>query len=111
MENPGHILGSAFLFFLGAGAVIGTVHLQVGTPTEPQPGFFPFAAGIVLLAFSAIIFLRGGYPGGTQRQVTFGEVGRPAVRLGVMTLPVLALDRLGSVIGVFVVSGSCASWA
>ncbi len=104
MKNRSDTLGSAFLILLGTGAVIGAIRLQVGTPTEPQPGFFPFVAGIVLLVFSTIIFLRG-WLGKNSRQITFGEIGRPAMLLAVMILLVLALDRLGYVIGTFIASG------
>ena len=104
MKNRSDILGSVFLFLLGTGAVIGAIRLQVGTPTEPQPGFFPFVAGVILLVFSIIIFLQG-WLGRSREQIAFGEIGRPAMLLGVMILLVLVLDRLGYVIGTFIASG------
>ncbi len=105
MKNRSDIVGSLFLFLLGTGAIIGAIRLQVGTPTEPQPGFFPFVAGVMLLVFSTIIFLQG-WLGRSKEQIAFGEIGRPAMLLGVMILLVLVLDRLGYVIGTFLASGS-----
>ena len=103
MKNRSDLLGGVFLFLLGIGAIIGAIRLQVGSPTEPQPGFFPFAGGLIVVIFSAIIFLQG-WLGKGKEQVAFGEIGRPALLLGVMILLVLALDRLGYVIGTFIAS-------
>jgi hypothetical protein len=98
------ILASVFLFSVGVGAVIGAVRLHVGSPTEPQPGFFPFLAGISLIFLSAIIFFQGwlGYGG---EKTAFGEVRRPALLLGVLIALVAVLDRLGYVIGTFIACG------
>jgi len=104
MKNTGDVVGSFFLFFLGSGAVIGAIRLHVGSPTEPQPGFFPFLGGISLIVLSSIIFLKRGV-GQSQKKVVFGEVGRPVLLLVVMIALVAVLDRVGYVIGTFVASG------
>ena len=104
MKNRGDVVGSLFLFLLGTGAIIGAIQLRVGTPTEPQPGFFPFLAGISLVVLSIIIFLKGWF-GQRQENVAFGEIKRPAYLLGVMIVLVAVLDRLGYVIGTFIASG------
>ena len=104
MKNTGDVVGSFFLFLLGIGAVIGAIRLKVGSPTEPQPGFFPFLGGISLIVLSSIIFLKGR-TGQNQKKVVFGDVGRPALLLVVMIVLVGVLDRLGYVIGTFIASG------
>jgi len=104
MKNRGDVVGSLFLFLLGTGAIVGAIQLRVGTPTEPQPGFFPFLAGISLVVLSIIIFLKGWF-GQRQENVAFGEIKRPAYLLGVMIVLVAVLDRLGYVIGTFIASG------
>ena len=104
MKNGSDVVGGLFLFLLGIGAVIGAIRLHVGSPTEPQPGFFPFLGGISLIVFSSIIFLKG-WLGYSRKKVTFGEVGRPALLLIVMIMLVAVLDRLGYVIGTFIASG------
>ncbi len=104
MKNVGDVVGSFFLFLLGIGAVIGAIPLKVGSPTEPQPGFFPFLGGLSLIVFSSIIFIKG-WLGHSQGKVAFGEVGRPALLLVVMIVLVAVLDRLGYVIGTFIASG------
>ena len=104
MKNTGDVVGSFFLFLLGIGAVIGAIRLQVGSPTEPQPGFFPFLGGISLIVLSSIIFLKG-QTGQSPKKVVFGDVGRPALLLVVMIGLVAVLDRVGYVIGTFIASG------
>ena len=104
MKNTGDVVGSFFLFFLGVGAVIGAIRLHVGSPTEPQPGFFPFLGGISLIVLSSIIFLKGR-TGQSQKKVVFGDVGRPVLLLVVMIGLVAVLDRVGYVIGTFIASG------
>jgi hypothetical protein len=76
----------------------------VGSPTEPQPGFFPFLGGISLIVLSTIILFKGRI-GQSQEKVVFGEVRRPALLLVVMIVLVGVLDRLGYVIGTFIASG------
>jgi putative tricarboxylic transport membrane protein len=104
MKNMGDVVGSLFLFLLGAGAVIGSFRLRVGSITEPQPGFFPFLAGISLIALSSIILVKA-WIGHSQKEVAFGEVKRPALLLLVMIVLVAVLNRLGYVIGTLVASG------
>jgi hypothetical protein len=104
MNNRWEVLGSAVLFLVGVGAIIGAIRLQLGSPTEPQPGFFPFLAGISLIIFSSIIFLQGrGTPPREKR--TAGEFWRPAMLVAVMIALVGILDLLGYIIGTFLASG------
>jgi hypothetical protein len=104
MKNAGDAVGSFFLFLLGAGAILGAIRLHVGSPTEPQPGFFPFLGGISLVVLSCVIFLKGR-TGQGYKKVTFGEVGRPALLLVVMIALVAVLDSVGYVIGTLIASG------
>jgi len=92
------------LFLVGIGAIIGAIQLNVGSLTEPQPGFFPFVGGILLVIFSAIIFLQGWLRRDGER-VVFGDVGRPALLLAIMVALVAVLDRVGYVICTLIVSG------
>jgi hypothetical protein len=104
MKNRSDAVGSLFLFLLGIGAVLGAIRLKVGSPTEPQPGFFPFLGGLSLIVLSFIIFLKGQM-GQSRKKVGFGEIGRPALLLVVLIVLVAALDRVGYVIGTFIASG------
>ncbi|HVP80897.1 MAG TPA: tripartite tricarboxylate transporter TctB family protein [Thermodesulfobacteriota bacterium] len=103
MKNRSDAVGSLFLFLLGLGAIIGAIRLKVGSPTEPQPGFFPFLGGLSLAVFSTVIFIKG-WVGQGQEKVAFGEIGRPALLLVVMIALVAVLDSVGYVIGTFIAS-------
>jgi hypothetical protein len=104
MKNRSDAVESCFLFLLGMGAVLGAIRLKVGSPTEPQPGFFPFLGGLSLIVVSSFIFLKG-WLGKSHKKVAFGEVGRPALLLVVMIALVAVLDWVGYVIGTFIASG------
>ncbi len=104
MKNTGDVIGGFFLFLVSLGAMVGAIRLHVGTPTDPQPGFFPFVGGLVVMVFSVIIVVQG-WLGRTKRKTAFGELARPALLLGVLVLLVGILDRVGYVIGTFVASG------
>lgn len=104
MKNMSDVVGGLFLFLVSAGAMVGALHLHVGTPTDPQPGFFPFVGGLVVMIFSAIILVQG-WLGRTKKKTAFGDLGRPALLLCVLILLVGILDRVGYVIGTFVASG------
>ena len=42
MRKGGDIFASIFFICIGVGFAVGGIRLHLGTPTEPQPGFFPF---------------------------------------------------------------------
>jgi uncharacterized membrane protein len=104
MKNRSDAAGSLFLFLLGLGAVIGAIRLKVGSPTEPQPGFFPFLGGLSLIILSTVIFFKGWF-GKSQKKIAFGEVWRPVLLLIVMIALVAVLDNVGYVIATFIASG------
>ncbi len=103
MKNRSDLLGSGALFLVGAGAVIGGIQLEVGSPTEPQPGFFPLLSGISLMVFSGVIFLQERMKPGRKKGPP-GEIWRPAMLVAVMVALVGILDLAGYAIGTFIAS-------
>ena len=95
-RNWGDIIGSLILILIGTGVIIGSIRLNVGTPTNPQPGFFPFLGGFILVGLSLTLLVYGwrGHGKGIE---AFGEVQRPAILVGAMGVYVAILDRLGYV--------------
>ena len=95
-RNWGDIVGSLFLILIGVGVIVGAIRLTVGTPTNPQPGFFPFLGGLVLVGLSSVLLVYGwlGHGKGIE---AFGEVQRPAILVAAMAVYVGVLDRLGYV--------------
>jgi putative tricarboxylic transport membrane protein len=57
MVSADRVAGSLF-FLLGLAAAIGGVRLDLGTPSEPQPGFYPFLAGILLMGLSVLLIVQ-----------------------------------------------------
>ncbi|MFH2074333.1 MAG: tripartite tricarboxylate transporter TctB family protein [Pseudomonadota bacterium] len=93
------------LFFLAVGIVfmIGAVKLQVGVPTEPRPGFFPFIDGIILIVLSAL-FLFHAWGGRTGKSETFGKMGGPVLVVLTLVLYVATLETLGYIITTTILS-------
>ena len=103
MKNRSSVLGGILFFLIGMTAVIGAIRLNLGSPTEPQPGFFPFVGGAILAILSLILIFQGlmrtdGEP------VAIGEIRRLAYFLAVMIAFVAFLDWAGYVICTFIAS-------
>ena len=104
MKDRSSILGGSFFLLIGMGAAIGSIQLTLGSPTEPQPGFFPFVGGIFLMFLSVILIVQGWMRTDVE-PVFFGEVKRLALFLAVMVVFVAFLDLLGYVFCAFIASG------
>lgn len=95
--NSGDMIAGGFFLLLGVGAIAGAVQLQIGTPSEPQPGFFPFLGGVGLVILSALLLVqnwRGHSSGGDP----FTEVRRPLLATAGFVAFVVLLDPLGYVL-------------
>jgi putative tricarboxylic transport membrane protein len=88
------LAGAAF-GLIGGGAVFGAVSLEVGTPGAPEPGFFPFLAGVTLVLLSAVLALRVTVPSDTE---PFGDSRAVLLAIGGLIVFVLTLDVLGYVL-------------
>jgi uncharacterized membrane protein YhhN len=97
MKNSADIVAGLILIFVGIGAVTGAIGLGIGTPTEPQPGFFPFLSGVILFILSSILFVLG-WLGRTKGKVSFEETRRPAMLIAVLIAFVGLLEPVGYII-------------
>ena len=97
MRKPGKIVAGLCFLAIGIGFTVGAVKLQIGAPTEPQPGFFPFWDGVILIALSAI-FLFQAWGGRSGESHAFGRLGGPAVVVLALVLYVAAMETVGYVI-------------
>jgi hypothetical protein len=101
MQNRGDIIGSVVLALIGIGVVIGSIRLRIGTPLMPQPGFFPFLGGILLVGLSLVLLVQGWLGRSrTSRQPreAFGEWRRPLILIVSMSLYTAVLEALGYVL-------------
>ena len=103
MKKRGDIVAGFFGSFIGVAVMIGANRLRLGTPSEPQPGFFPFAAGGVLIVLCVVLLLQA-FSGRGQGSESFGELWRPAI-LGISLLVYsVVLESLGYIIATIILS-------
>jgi putative tricarboxylic transport membrane protein len=103
VKKTGDFLGSLFGIFLGIAVLVGSIRLHIGTPMEPQPGFFPFVAGVILVVLCGILLIKallGRSPGGEA----FGELWRPGILIIGLFIYSVVLDLLGYVIATIILS-------
>ena len=96
-RNTGDMVGGAGLFLSGVVVILEAIRLRIGTPISPQPGFFPFLAGFMILGLAFILMVLA-WQGRGQRSEDLGEVRRPALLVVGIGVYVLFLDPLGYVV-------------
>jgi putative tricarboxylic transport membrane protein len=97
MRKPGDIVIGLCFLAIGIAFTASSVKLKIGVPTEPQPGFFPFIDGIILIVLSAL-FLFQAWRGKTGDSPAFGKVGGPAIVVLTLILYAATLETLGYII-------------
>ena len=97
MRKPGEIVVGLCFLAIGLIFTAGAVKLQIGTPTEPQPGFFPFMDGLVLVLLS-LVFLTLAWRGRIGQCHPFGKLGGPVIVVIGLVLYVAVLEPLGYLI-------------
>ena len=95
-KTGGIVVGCCFLA-VGIAFAIGAVKLQIGGPTEPLPGFFPFWDGLLLIVLS-VLYLFHVWSGREGESQAFGRLGGLALVIGTLVLYVAALEMLGYII-------------
>jgi putative tricarboxylic transport membrane protein len=97
MRNCGDLIGSILFALGGIGIVAESFRLKVGKLTEPQPGFFPFVSGVVLIVLSLVLLAyRWSTPGNDVRSP--GNLRGPAILIAGMAVYVGVLDSAGYVL-------------
>ena len=97
MRKPGEIVAGLCFLAIAIGFTVGAVKLQIGAPTEPQPGFFPFWGGVILIALSAL-FLFQAWRGRAGESHAFGKLGGLVLVVLTLVLYVAAMEKVGYVI-------------
>jgi hypothetical protein len=101
MKNTHDVIGGGILCALGIAAGIQSIALRIGSPTEPQPGFFPFVGSMLLLFFSVIIIVQGCL-GAEQERRPHGNVWRPLPLVVALAILAPTMDLLGYVASTFI---------
>jgi len=101
MRNRTDIIGSVLLIFIGIGVVIESLRLQLGTPLMPQPGFFPFLGGSLLIGLSIILLIQGWLQrdnSSPQPRKVAGGLRKPVILIVGLSVYTAALSSLGYVL-------------
>jgi putative tricarboxylic transport membrane protein len=106
VRKLGDVIGGLVLLCLGAWAIIGGVKLHLGKVSEPQPGFFPFWGGVVLVVLSGILLFQAwSGPGKAGKGAeAFGAIWRPMIMIIGMIAYVALLNTLGYLIATLFLS-------
>lgn len=100
----GDTVASIFGILLGGAVIIGAIRLRLGTPREPEPGFFPFVAGAILVVLCGVLLLQA-LRGRSQGMEAFGEMWRPLILIAGLFVYTVVLDVVGYVVATAVLSG------
>jgi len=103
MRNVGDILVGVISLLIALVFIVGGIRLRLGTPTEPEPGFFPFWGGIILTILAGILLFQGwrGKSSGTK---AFGKLWGPLTLIVGMVAYVAILEIAGYVIATTLLS-------
>ena len=88
MRNRADIIVSVLLIIIGAGVVIESIRLKLGTPLVPQPGFFPFIGGSLLIGLALVLLVQGL----RQRDESNRQPGKAVI--GTLRRPVILIVSL-----------------
>ena len=94
MVRCGDLAAGLFLLALGVAVCVRAVGLQVGSPTNPQPGFFPFLGAGILAVLAALLVVRAALGRGSTG-MAFGAIPRPLILVAALAVYTAILDRLG----------------
>jgi putative tricarboxylic transport membrane protein len=103
VRKTGDIIASLFCILIGAAVMAGAARLRLGTPSEPQPGFFPFVSGVVLIVLCMILLLQA-LSGRGQGTEAFGELWRPGILMTGLLIYSVVLDDLGYILATIILS-------
>ncbi len=103
MRKTGDIIASLFCILIGVAVMAGATRLRLGTPSEPQPGFFPFVSGAVLVVLCAVLLLQA-LSGRGQGAEAFGELWRPGMLMTGLLIYSVVLDDLGYILATMILS-------
>ncbi len=92
-----------FFIFVGSGAMIGAIGLQLGQAHDPKPGFLPFIDGVALTILSAILIIKA-WRGDTTGVNAFGNLWRPAMLITGLVIYISISNLMGFIIATTILS-------
>jgi len=89
-----HLITGLLLLALGVGVCARAVGLEVGRPTSPGPGFFPFLGGLTLSVLAGLLAVQG-WRGRGKAGMPTGSLWRPVTLVGGLIAYTALLGTLG----------------
>lgn len=96
MQKFGDLIASLILIFVGIWVTVKSVGMDVGTISEPKPGFFPFSGGVILTVLSMVLLFQA-WRGRSVGTKAFGNLRRPAIIVTALLVYILFFEILGFV--------------
>jgi hypothetical protein len=90
----GQLITGLLLLALGVGVCARAIGLNIGTATNPGPGFFPFLGGLALAVLAALLAIRGWRARGQSGKLA-GSLWRPLALVGGLIAYTALLDIAG----------------
>jgi putative tricarboxylic transport membrane protein len=97
MQRHSQIPLSLFFILIGVAVMVRAFQLHVGTPTAPQPGFFPLLAGASLTLMSSILLVRSWSKGSVSSKIS-REIWRPGAIVFTMVIYMVILEAVGYIL-------------
>ncbi len=79
MVRRGDLAAGTLLVALGVGVCIRAVGLTVGSAHDPQPGFFPFVGGALLIALAGLLIAQAFWGRGESAGAARESLGPPII--------------------------------
>ena len=105
MRNKSDMIYGTVMIPLGMAVIIGSFRLKLGTLLYPLSGFFPFWGGLLLVALSIILIIRGWLGHGKAHQ-PFGELRQVTILVACLAIYVAVLEELGYVLSAIFISAA-----
>ena len=91
----GDVMCGILVAALGVGVCIGGLRLTLGSALDPQPGFFPFIGGILLIGLAVLLVVRGARGGGPAAETARESLGPPAILVAGLVVYAALLEWAG----------------
>lgn len=100
-RNRRDIIASVLLILVGMAVSIESIRLKMGTFLLPEPGFYPFFVGLLLMGMAIVLLVQsclGRGDASQQPQNTIGDLRRPAILLSSLGVYTALMNPLGYVL-------------
>jgi hypothetical protein len=95
MVRRGDLAAGGLLGALGVGICVRAVGLTIGSAHDPQPGFFPLIAGLLLVGLATLLIVQAFQGGAATAEERQESLGPPAALVVGLAIYVALLEWAG----------------